>query len=605
VKFNQKTLILFLKNQKKNVLKAIYHSNHIGLRSLFREQSLQVSCLLSTTIALLYVFYLFPLSFLAGHGAFFERGEPLISISGWWAFKASIWQFPLLHTNLLNYPQGINIAFTNSIPLLAILLKPLKSLLPSAFHYFGIWFAISYILQATSATVLVRILGQRTLLATIASTSMALMMPTFLFQMEYIALLAQGYILCALALYFAGVKNTGYFKKVTFYFHVLIALAFLTHPYLFSMVTIIYLAYLGDHYLKFKSPRAAQQSLIALATTTAIIVGIMIAGGYLSHKIRAAGYSYYSMNLLAPFYGGKLGYPFVNATGGQHRGFNYLGAGMISALVFTIVTRWRWVTQIIKRYRTFTISLLLLMIFSISNHIFYGTTPVLHYGLIHPFKLITEIFPSSGRMFWPVGYTLMLIGLLGVLRFENKRISVGFILIMLSLQFYDTQPLRRNIYNIARKPSIIHPSWHRLMRSVWAVQVYPAYGCVNAISHQSQARNHTIFLQGLAARYGRPINTACFARSIRPNCAAKHAPFNKRLMRGQLYVVHPAARHVPYHINKAIASGWCRQSNHGILCVPYTHSKWWQARTPPSILKRKYAPKKQKSWFQNINKRVL
>ncbi len=58
-------------------------------------------------------------------------------------------------------------------------------------------------------------------------------------------------------------------------------------------------------------------------------MGILVVGGYLSQPIRAAGYDYYSMNLLAPISGGKLGQTLINATGGQYRGFNYLGMGVL------------------------------------------------------------------------------------------------------------------------------------------------------------------------------------------------------------------------------------------------------------------------------------
>src|SRR5690625_375923 len=95
-----------------------------------------VAWLLAALPAVLLTFWLFPPSFLLGHGLFFQDGEINRDISGWLFFAQDSWQRPLLYTPWLNYPEGISIAFTNSIPLMALLFKPLMPLLPEGFHYF-------------------------------------------------------------------------------------------------------------------------------------------------------------------------------------------------------------------------------------------------------------------------------------------------------------------------------------------------------------------------------------------------------------------------------------------------------------------------------------
>jgi hypothetical protein len=590
MKLNKSISTSFLKIKFFN--KALRSFNQINLRNLFQEQSLQSSCLIAAGLALLYTLYLFPLSFLRGHGGFFERGEPLLSLSGWWSFMADGWRIPLLKTKLMNAPQGANIAFTNSIPLLAILLKPFQYWLPKGFHYFGCWFVISYTLQAVSSVLLLRVLGQRTTLATIAGAGMALMMPAFLYQFEYIALTTHGILLLGLTLYFAGTKNPRYFKDVNFYYSILLPVALLIHPYLFAMAFMLYAAFLGEHYLKF--PRESKKCLIAFAQAAGIVILIAFICGYLSHTLRSTGYSYYSMNVLAPVRGGKLGYRFINATGGQIRGFNYLGMGVIASLVFTAATRWRWLLQIVQRYRILTGVALLLTLFAISNRIFYGGQEIFRYSVFYPFTLITETFRSSGRMFWPVGYILMLIGLLGILRFENKQVSAFLILGILSLQFYDTQSFRQLIFKNARQPSTIQASWHRLMRSVSAVHLYPAPGCGGV----KNVTNHTrtvAFFQGLAARHGRPINTAVVSRG-KSNCNVKHAAFRKPLARGQLYVISKESYNTPHHISTAINQGWCRKTPQGTLCVANTGANWWKTRTPSTNT----SLKSTNSWFQRL-----
>jgi hypothetical protein len=146
----------FFSKFKKSLNKLLHILNRINLQYLCREQSVQISCLIASLIAGIYILYLFPLGFLAGKGALFERLAPLISLSGWWSFKADSWHFPLLHTQLLNAPEGANIAVTHSIPLLALVFKPFNAWLAPEFHYFGIWFALSYLLQSISAVLLAR-----------------------------------------------------------------------------------------------------------------------------------------------------------------------------------------------------------------------------------------------------------------------------------------------------------------------------------------------------------------------------------------------------------------------------------------------------------------
>src|SRR5690554_985993 len=69
------------------------------------------------------VLYLYPSGFLAGQGAYFVTGDAASHISGWLFFREDQWRFPLLHSVRLNAPEGVSIAFTDSIPLVALLQK--------------------------------------------------------------------------------------------------------------------------------------------------------------------------------------------------------------------------------------------------------------------------------------------------------------------------------------------------------------------------------------------------------------------------------------------------------------------------------------------------
>src|SRR3989338_897224 len=67
------------------------------------------------------------------------------------------WQF-FRHTPIFQWPLGANpsygmnisssIVYSDSIPLFAFLFKPLSSMLPEAFQYFGLWILLCFCLQA-------------------------------------------------------------------------------------------------------------------------------------------------------------------------------------------------------------------------------------------------------------------------------------------------------------------------------------------------------------------------------------------------------------------------------------------------------------------------
>jgi hypothetical protein len=318
------------------------------LKFLFQDRPAWVSYLVALTIAIPYILSLLPLAFLAGSGGFFETNDPAQQVSGWWAFMADKWRFPLLETKLLNAPEGANIVFTDSIPLAAMALKPFRHWFPIGFHYFGAWHVVAYTLQAVAAVFLIRAVDQRSLIATLAAVLLALVQPALLNRFEHTALLTQGYLLFGLGLYFLGLKAHRQFKSIALYFIFLLSVALLTHPYLFAMVGALYMAFLSDYFIR---SRHWKPCVIALAGGVTIILAILAVCGYLGKNGIAGDYDLHSMNLLSPFCGGKF-IPRIDATGGQrYEGFNYLGIGLVTALVITAILHWRWLLHLPKVIR--------------------------------------------------------------------------------------------------------------------------------------------------------------------------------------------------------------------------------------------------------------
>src|SRR5699024_6907274 len=62
-------------------------------------------------------------------------------------YRQSALPFPLCITPAINTPQGVSVAYTDSIPLVAAVCRPLAELLGGTFQYFGWFTLLCFVLQ--------------------------------------------------------------------------------------------------------------------------------------------------------------------------------------------------------------------------------------------------------------------------------------------------------------------------------------------------------------------------------------------------------------------------------------------------------------------------
>jgi hypothetical protein len=86
-----------------------------------------------------------------GHIEWLMHGDPAQHYFGWAFFRQEPWGWPPGLLVGLAAPLQTSIVFTDSIPLLALPLKLLDSLLPGTFQYFGLWMLACYLLLALFA----------------------------------------------------------------------------------------------------------------------------------------------------------------------------------------------------------------------------------------------------------------------------------------------------------------------------------------------------------------------------------------------------------------------------------------------------------------------
>ena len=240
------------------------HSAHTGL--LFKKShslrwlNADVPAVFAYALALLsalaFLSYMFPLAFFQGDSTIFDFGDNAQHVSGWLYYAKDTWHFPLLYTNRVDHPEGLNIAFTDSIPLAALFFKALMTALPNTFpahfHYFGWWVGLVFVTQALSATLLIRVLGAKNLLATVLVLIFALSWPVIHVRYSHAALMMHSIMIFALALYFLGVKKKWPSTGVAMAFMALNLAALLVHPYFVPFTAGLFVAFLVDESLQSK-----------------------------------------------------------------------------------------------------------------------------------------------------------------------------------------------------------------------------------------------------------------------------------------------------------------------------------------------------------------
>jgi hypothetical protein len=529
---------------------------------------------LAAVLALAFIGYVYPMAFIAGSGNLFENGDASQHVTGWLFYAQDSWRFPLLRTERLNHPEGVSIAFTDSIPLAALLFKPFASWLPPGFHYLGLWHVVALATQAIAATFLIRSLGVRHVLATLAAVFFAIQWPALLFRgMGHTSLMTHGLILCALAFYFLGRHGHWRANTATAAFFVLNLVALTVHPYFLAFCYTLFLAFLADQAIggegwKKQLPRLFA-SLAAIAVTFVVL-------GYFSKGTTTPGFGYYSMNLVAPVCAGGMS-TFYNCGfdgngGGQGEGFNYFGAGALVMLAFVFITQWSAIKALPKRYPALLAVVILLSVYALSTKVYLSTYKIAEYALPSFIDRFTGTFRSSGRFFWVASYLILFAALAALLKKPSRR-AIVLLAIALPLQWMDVQPLRNGLIETVSRPgSDDLAPWGKAMANVDKIHLYPAFGC------GTDSPDIYWFFQRVAARHEKLLDTGYIAR-LNPNCSDNKRAFEGPFQHRHLYVTSATQLQDPAKLPagflEAARNAQCAKWQKMIICqAGMTRADW-------------------------------
>jgi hypothetical protein len=552
--------------------------------ALERERSPTVLLCFAALIAIAYVATIFPLDFILGHGSFWAnpRGPWLMDPAdrienidllgvqvGYLGFLKTSWHLPVFYVPNLGAPAGTSVIYADATPLVALLGKLASELIGHPVNPYGLWTAACFVLSAVFAGLFVIELGQRSLLAVAAASVLALSAPTLLHRFGHPGLMAHFFVIGALLFYLRDRRVVSSWT-LTARWAVWLCLTTLLHAYLFAMVAAVYAASLLRRLDRNRGRALALlRELLIIAGALALVM--VLAGhfgkGTSSGYPAAWGFGYYSMNLASPFWPQRSGlFPglqaIIDATGGQYEGFNYFGFGAILLIGAAILLNIRQMRGLVLAHDTLCAVLVCLTAFAVSHRVFLGGRKLLDLDVSWKLDALLGVFRSSGRLFWPALYVVMLTGLVLVLRRLAPGWKTAVVAGCCMLQLVDTEPLRAHLATLARLdvPRVLDQSeWQARMLGAAAVHIDPPFACA---PRDLPVVNMELQLAAMAA--DRPVNSVYNPR-LSLDCAAEAAGARTGPWRDDTLYVFLAGG------PKGVPVGWMPA---GLTCQPFKEGVW-------------------------------
>ena len=391
-------------------------------------------------------------------------------------FFAEPWHWPPLVADKLERPYGVNIAFTDSIPLAAVIAKLLRPILLPFDQVITVWQALCWVLQPAAAVFALRSMGERRAWTAACIALMSITQPIFVTRLRHAALCSQFSILLMLGLYFRIVRGS---RAALAAACLLAPITLLVHPYIAVMNMAVLAA--APLTLLLRRDRAWVEAALGLVGAIALLATIGIVLGY-SHGVAAGGFGFFSMNLASPFYPGGsalfMGLPMdpIDATGGQFDAPAYLGAGLILLLLWTVFAARQDALAAIRRHSGLFLCCAALFAIALSHKVYFFHILLFR---LHTSMALLEPLRSSGRMFWPVTYVLLLGSVVILLRTSPRR-ALTLLPLVTALQVADGRGLI--IYTHFRMRE--QPDWQfdpKQLRGILAnssfLNVLPPFGC--------------------------------------------------------------------------------------------------------------------------------
>jgi len=399
-------------------------------------------------------------------------------------------------------------------------LKLISPFLPDPFQFHGIWLLTCYVLQGFFGALLFSRFTSSRIVIFLGSLFF-LLNPILVQRSGYhLALVSHWLILAGLYLYFGGFNKADKFKWA-----VLLAATAMVNFYLLIMLLIIWSGYLVKTWLENRN----HSEILIFAPTAffSLLITMWFVGYFVMNPRHAVsgGFGFFSMNLVSPFNPAPYDHftflkPVDLAVMGQYEGFSYMGFGALALLCFAC---YGWVKGKMKlnpvKFLPLMGASLVLTLLAVSNKVVFADTILFTLNLPEFFDRPFNVIRSSGRMFWPVTYLIILSSTLVLLNRYGSKKAALITSMTLALQVIDFYPWYSSV-NLSRweySSPLKSPSWNEILHHTKQVNFVPP---------DRQGDEYIPFAL-LAANRGQFINVGYTGRVD----ATKRNLYRKQLMR--------------------------------------------------------------------------
>jgi hypothetical protein len=440
------------------------------------------------------------------------------------------WTLPLGRIPDWPFPDGTTTGFTDANPWASALFRLLSPWLPVDFQFAGMWFLLTFVLQAVFGAKITGLYTADPVRRALGGTLFALT-PILPQRAMHVALSGIFFLTAGLWLALRRVATPREAWRAVAFALALLIWAAGTHGYL-SVMT---LALVSAFFLQLPSAstrvsRAASVTLVAagLGVTLATyrLFGLI---GWREMAIGAEGFGEFSADLLAlvnPMGWSRI-FGSIARQQRQYEGFAYLGLGVI---VLLVVTRFFPAAGAPRRRARLPLCVAIgaMSFYALSSHVtLAGRELFTMEALYAPFQELTAIFRSSGRFLWPLHLALVAYAVSRAAAMSSRWAGRGALSLAILLQVAELDTSMMDRFESGRLARLSHPAWGSLgesyrhlslhpLRLKWVCEIYDE-PVVHSLAYLAYARGVTFdggnvmrTPPGVKERCGRRMTAARF-----------------------------------------------------------------------------------------------
>ncbi|MFM0148080.1 DUF6311 domain-containing protein [Paraburkholderia sp. RL18-085-BIA-A] len=525
-------------------------------------------------------------------GWLLQGGDISSHFLGWDMFRRDSWRWPPGANPMLGDIAPNSVVFTDSVPLLALLFKLLRAVLPDPFQYQGFVLIGDFMLNGAFAA----LLAYRLCRKAVPSLAMAAFVATATIVTSrgpgghgHDSLTAHWLILAAFVLIWTG-QQMATCRRYRLWTLLILASA-LVHFYLLVMVLAIWAA---DGIYRFAALPTHRRGLCVHASTVALLLlATMYLAGYFSGAEGvmpdATGFGVFSANVLTFIDPGSSAWYFRSPTGvssmsvflrnmpgfggGQYEGNAYLGVGLLMVVVIGAAC---WLRGESLRFAAPTcvlsITALLLALAAFSNIVAVGGHELIHVDLPRSLATLAGLVRSSGRFIWVLFYLLIFGCFTSVANHLRPALAASLLMSALAIQLIDLAQwhayLRRANHGDPAVPAEVgDPRIQAMIAGAHRVVFVPVKDIPDGY----------IEFTYLAAQHNMAVNSTYSARPVpallaHDDAVEKHKLLDGRVPPDEFFVVAQQA---------GVAGAACARP--GMTCLPLAGSGLVVMRAPNGL----------------------